>query len=73
MNKIEELNFWVSGLEEVLGEDWHPNIDQWKVVRAKIKELATQIQPSNDSVLFRTSFSDSRTPPYPGSVKNDDR
>lgn len=57
MNRIEELNFWVSGLEEVLGEDWYPTIDQWKVIRAKIKDLATiKVQTPNDSVLFRNGY-----------------
>lgn len=45
MNRIEELEIWVSGLEEVLGEDWVPNNEQWKTIRTKIKTLASTPKP----------------------------
>ena len=46
IKEIEELDIWISGLEEVLGQDWHPTLEQWTTIRAKIKTLAlTTVAP----------------------------
>ncbi len=33
---LAEFKAWLEGIEEIQAADWHPNLDQWKMIREKI-------------------------------------
>jgi hypothetical protein len=36
---LGEFRAWLSGVEEMQTEDWYPDLQQWKTIRAKIEEV----------------------------------
>lgn len=41
---ISEFKSWISGIEEMSGDDWHPNKQQWDKIRAKIELLSETVE-----------------------------
>ena len=41
--KISMLEFraWLQGVEDLQPKDWHPNLEQWKMIRSKIDQINT--------------------------------
>lgn len=39
-----DFMFWLQGLEDALGEDWTPNADQWKRIRAKLENVVPDVK-----------------------------
>lgn len=33
---LNEFRAWLSGVEEMQAEDWHPDLTQWRIIREKI-------------------------------------
>lgn len=36
---VREFKVWIAALEEFQAEDWHPNVEQWSIIRDKINKL----------------------------------
>jgi hypothetical protein len=44
---VQEFKAWLSGVEDMQGEDWHPSAEQWAKIRSKIfsiKDTSSQQQ-----------------------------
>lgn len=47
---LQEFKAWLEGIEEVQPANWHPTIEQWKLIRDRIEHIvvveapATQVQ-----------------------------
>lgn len=39
---LSEFRAWLSGIEEMQGPDWAPNLDQWKRIKAKFAEIVEE-------------------------------
>lgn len=46
---MKEFQAWLSGVEEMQPQDWHPDLNQWRIIRTKIDTVVTTIsRPVDD-------------------------
>ncbi len=51
---LAEFHAWLEGVEEMHDEAWHPDPNQWKVIRNKIKTI-TEPAPENSKPAVVTT------------------
>jgi hypothetical protein len=43
---LQEFKAWLEGIEEVQPANWHPTIDQWKLIRDRIEHIVIAETPA---------------------------
>ena len=44
---LSQFKSWLEGVEEMQGDEWSPNFEQWKKIRAKIVQLEENFDTSS--------------------------
>lgn len=57
---LSEFRAWLEGVEELQGSDWHPDAEQWKLIRAAIDGIVVE-----DSEPFSTPMHQQQPPHTP--------
>jgi hypothetical protein len=50
---VSEFLMWLEGVEEMQGDDWFPNDQQWQKIRQKINNIATAHNAPVQPVVYR--------------------
>ena len=41
---LKEFQAWLSGIEEIQPDDWHPDLEQWKLIRDRLGNIIADVQ-----------------------------
>lgn len=41
---LREFKAWLSGIEEIQPDDWHPDWDQWRLIRDRMDNIVADVQ-----------------------------
>lgn len=44
---------WLAGIEEMQGEDWHPNAEQWKRIKDKLMSVEETVAAEPEAPAYR--------------------
>ena len=41
---LKEFQAWLTGIEEIQPDDWHPTLDQWKLIRGRMDGIVADVE-----------------------------
>jgi len=41
---LKEFQAWLNGIEEIQPDDWHPDLEQWKLIRERMDNIITEVR-----------------------------
>lgn len=41
---LKEFQAWLTGIEEIQPDDWHPTLDQWKLIRERMNGIVPDVE-----------------------------
>ncbi len=41
---LKEFQAWLSGIEEIQPDNWHPDLDQWKLIRERMDNIIADVR-----------------------------
>lgn len=41
---LKEFQAWLTGIEEIQPDDWHPDLDQWKLIRERMDGIVPDVE-----------------------------
>ncbi len=70
---VSEFRSWLEGVEDMQGDDWSPDLSQWKKIRGKIElleevdysEVLAEMSKKQPTVVNNTQMASPRPPAFP--------